>query len=157
MKRLSEILTILVVSLLVIGFGYLGMSTGKLVGFIVFGLGCIPFVAAILVRLAAKRMIPDMVFGVIDTGMLTIFALVGGHVFGVLGAVVGGVVGDAVTDGIAGFFEGGIARWLRAKGIEESRLPLSSGLGKMCGCLFGCGFVLIIATAFGVGVEGLEI
>jgi hypothetical protein len=74
-----------------------------------------------------------------------------------LGAVVFGVVGDSVTDGIAGFFEGGVAVWLRGKGVEESRLPLSSGLGKLCGCLFISGAVLSAATLLGVGVEGLKI
>jgi len=114
-------------------------------------------IAAELARLEMKRLTPDIAFGVIDTGLLTIFALLGGHLYGVLGAVVFGVVGDSVTDGIAGFFEGGVAVWLRGKGIEESRLPLGSGLGKLCGCLLISGIVLTAATLLGVGVEGLKI
>jgi len=52
---------------------------------------------------------------------MMIAALAGTQTFGVLGAIVGSAIGDAVTDGIAGFFEGIIAEWLRERGIEEAR------------------------------------
>jgi hypothetical protein len=81
---------------------------------------------------------------------LTIPALVGGSFFGVAGAITGGVIGDALTDGIAGFFEGSISTWLKEKGIDESREPVTTSLGKMAGCLFGSGFVLSIFLVFGV-------
>ncbi len=97
--------------------------------------------------------IPDIIFGAIDTGLLTIPALWGGMLFGVAGAVAGGVIGDALTDAIAGFFEGSIAEWLRKKGIEESREATTSALGKMAGCLIGSGLVLSIALLFGVKPE----
>ena len=157
MKKVYEIAVMAIVSIIIIILGYHGMTTGKYVGIILFASGFIPLVTAKLVRLEMKRLIPDIAFGVIDTGLLTIFTLVGGRLYGVLGAVVFGVVGDSVTDGIAGFFEGGVAEWLRGKGIEESRLPLSSGLGKLCGCLFISGTVLTVATLLGIGVEGLKI
>ena len=66
------------------------------------------------------------------------------------GAIAGGVVGDAVTDSIAGFFEGGIAEWLRKHGIEESREAVTTSLGKMAGCLAGCGLVLSVAFLLGI-------
>jgi hypothetical protein len=72
--------------------------------------------------LVAKRSIwgaiPDMIFGAIDTGVLTIPALWGGILFGVAGAIAGGIIGDSLANAIAGFFEGNsIAEWLRKKGI----------------------------------------
>jgi len=94
--------------------------------------------------------IPDILFGAIDTGMLTIPALWGGIMFGVAGAIAGGIIGDALTDSIAGFFEGSIAEWLRGKGIEESREAITTALGKMSGCLFGSGAVLTIALLIGI-------
>ena len=94
-----------------------------------------------------------MVFGAIDTGLLTIPALWGGILFGVAGAIAGGVIGDAVTDAIAGFFEGSIAEWLRSKGIEESREAVTTALGKMSGCLLGSGFVLSVALLAGIKPE----
>ncbi|MCK5553751.1 MAG: hypothetical protein KAJ09_11440 [Deltaproteobacteria bacterium] len=72
-------------------------------------------------------------------------ALGGTRFAGVLGAIVGGAVGDAITDGFAGLFEGRMAEYLRKHGIEESRTPLSSSMGKMSGCLIGVGIVLTIA------------
>ncbi len=88
--------------------------------------------------------------GAIDTGLLTIPAVIGGRFYGVLGSIAGGVVGDAITDGIAGFFEGGIARWLRSKDIEESRIPLGSALVRMAICLLGAGIILSLLAISGI-------
>jgi len=120
------------------------------VGPVVFGLTVVPFAGLLIARRSLKRSIPDLIFGALDTGLLTIPALWGGAFFGVMGAIAGSVIGDALTDGIAGFIEGGIAEWLRKKGIEESREPVTTALGKMAGCLLGSGFVLTGALIIGV-------
>lgn len=70
-----------------------------------------------------------------------------------VGAVAGGVIGDAVTDAIAGLFEGGIARALRERGIEESRDPITTALGKMAGCLLGAGVVLFLLELSGLSLR----
>ena len=105
----------------------------------------------------SKQLTPSseesIVFGAIDTGLLTIPALWGGILFGVAGAIAGGVIGDAVTDAIAGFFEGSIAEWLRERGIVESREAITSALGKMAGCLIGSGVILTIAILLGIKLE----
>ncbi len=114
------------------------------------GLSAIPVVGLVVARRTLVGAIPDIIFGAIDTGLLTIPALWGGVLFGVAGAVAGGVIGDAITDAIAGFFEGSIAAWLRRRGVDESREAVTTALGKMAGCLAGSGFVLTVAHAFGV-------
>jgi hypothetical protein len=50
--------------------------------------------------------------------------------------------------GIAGIFEGEMAEKLRERKIAEERTMLGSAVGKMAGCLFGAGVVLIIANFF---------
>lgn len=125
------------------------------VGPIVLGITTIPLLGLLFAKRSLKGTIPDIVFGVIDTGLLTIFAIWGGLVFGVAGAIAGGVIGDALTDGIAGFFEGGIAKWLRKKGIDESRDPITTALGKMAGCLLGSGLVLSLALLLGIRVSSI--
>ena len=71
-----------------------------------------------------------------------------------IGAIVGGAVGDSITDGFAGLFEGRMAEYLRKLGIQESRTPLSSSMGKMSGCLIGVGIVLTIAwSILSVSIE----
>ncbi|MFP3909403.1 MAG: hypothetical protein ACLFVX_06045, partial [Archaeoglobaceae archaeon] len=87
----------------------------------------------------------DIVFGAVDTGVLGVAALIGASFAGVLGAIVGGAIGDAITDGLAGIFEGRVAEYLRARGIEEARTPLTSSMGKMSGCLIGVGITLTVA------------
>ena len=119
-------------------------------GPVVFGLGIIPLLGLLMARRSFKGAVPDLVFGAVDTGLLTIPMLWGSMFFGVAGALAGGIIGDALSDGIAGFFEGSIAQWLRNKGIEESREAVTSALGKMAGCLLGAGLVLSIALAFGI-------
>jgi len=130
--------------------GYITLNKELPVGPIVFVLGFLPIFALILVKRQIKSAVPDLIFGSIDTGLLVIPALVGGTFFGVAGAITGGVIGDALTDGIAGFFEGSISTWLREKGIDESREPVTTSLGKMAGCLLGSGLVLSIFLFFGV-------
>ncbi len=134
----------------------LGLMTLKyrlVIGPFVLLLGIIPLLGLIVARRSLKGAIPDLVFGAIDTGLLTIPAIWGGLAFGVAGAIAGGVIGDALTDGIAGFFEGSIAEWLRTRGIEESREPVTTALGKMAGCLLGSGLVLSLALMLGIVPE----
>jgi hypothetical protein len=86
----------------------------------------------------------DIFFGVIDNGILAVLAIFGGHFAGVTGAILGGVIGNAITDGIAGIFEGQMAEKLRLRFISEERTMLKSSVGKMAGCLFGAGVILVI-------------
>ncbi|MEJ2155443.1 MAG: hypothetical protein P8X96_08910 [Desulfobacteraceae bacterium] len=120
------------------------------IGPVILGLSRIPVAGIILSTKSLFGAIPDMIFGAIDTGLLTIPALWGGVLFGVAGAIAGGIIGDAIADAIAGFFEGSIAEWLRKKGIEESREAVTTALGKMAGCLFGSGVVPTIALFLGI-------
>lgn len=129
---------------------YVMLSLHWYIGYAIVGFSVIPLGAALLSGISLKRMIPDLIFGAIDTGLLTIPAVIGGRFYGVLGAIAGSVVGDAITDGIAGFFEGGVARWLRSRGFEESRIPLGSALGKMAGCLLGAGIILSLLAISGI-------
>ena len=123
------------------------------IGPVVLGLSLVPLCGLLLAGRSIKGALPDLIFGAIDTGLLTVPALWGGVLFGVAGAIAGGVVGDALTDAIAGFFEGGIAESLRKRGITESREPVTTSLGKMAGCLFGSGLVLSLALIFGIHPE----
>lgn len=123
------------------------------IGPIVLVLSMVPLGGLLLTRRPLVGAVPDFIFGALDTGLLTIPALWGGVLFGVAGAIAGGVIGDALTDGIAGFFEGSIAQWLREQGIEESREPVTTALGKMTGCLLGSGLVLTIALLLGIAPE----
>ena len=123
------------------------------IGPIVLVLSAVPLGGLLLTRRPLVGAVPDFIFGALDTGLLTIPALWGGLLFGVAGAIAGGVIGDALTDGIAGFIEGGIAEWLREQGIEESREPVTTSLGKMTGCLLGGGLVLTIALLLGIAPE----
>ena len=113
-------------------------------------LSTFPLAGLILSRRSIKGAVPDIVFGAIDTGMLTIPALWGGAAFGVAGAIAGGVVGDALTDAIAGYFEGSIEQWLKKRGVEASREAVTTSLGKMAGCLAGSGLVLSVVLIFGI-------
>lgn len=130
--------------------GVAALQRRVVIGPIVLALSAVPILGLLLAGRTFKGAVPDLVFGAMDTGLLAIPALGGGLVFGVAGAIAGGVIGDALTDSIAGFFEGGVAEWLRGKGIEESREPVTTALGKMGGCLFGSGLVLTAALLFGI-------
>ena len=141
---------VLLISLLVAAIGIVILNQRFPIGPAVIGISLIPILALFFAKRNIIRATPDIIFGAIDTGLLTIPALWGGIFFGVAGAIAGSVIGDAITDAIAGFVEGHISEWLRYKGIQESREAVTTGLGKMAGCLLGCGIVLTIALLFGI-------
>jgi len=120
----------------------------KFIGLVVLGLGVLCLFSLIPFKISINTIWPDIVFGLIDNGVLAILAIFGGEVAGVIGAVIGGVVGNAITDGIAGLFEGYVAEKMKKKFIFDQRTMLGSAVGKMAGCLLGAGVVLIIANFF---------
>ena len=118
----------------------------KIIGWVVLTLGLLCLVSLQFFKILIKNVWPDIIFGLIDNGILAILAVIGGSIAGVAGAIIGGVVGNAITDGIAGVFEGYMAEKLRENKMSESRTMLGSSVGKMAGCLLGAGVVLIIAN-----------
>ncbi|MFC2172411.1 hypothetical protein ACFLU6_07235 [Acidobacteriota bacterium] len=141
--------------LIVAGVGITALRNQLPVGPIILVLSLVPLLGLPLSKRAIRGAVPDIIFGSIDTGLLTLPALLGAMTFGIPGAIAGGVIGDAITDSIAGFFEGSIAEWLRKKGIDESRERVTTALGKMTGCLLGSGLVLSLALLFGVRLTGV--
>jgi len=141
-KSLISVITLSVVVIAVICFFIYNKT---LIGPVLIGLGLLPWIPLKISGRSIKSTGADIIFGAIDTSLLGIAALIGASFAGVLGAIVGGAVGDAITDAIAGLFEGKMAVILRRYGIEETRTPLSSSMGKMSGCLIGIGITLTIA------------
>jgi hypothetical protein len=148
MRRQSlipAVTSVIIISLVIVGAISFTIHNSKLIGPTIILLGLIPWIPLRLSGRTITSTGADIIFGAIDTGILGILALIGASFAGVLGAIVGGAVGDSITDGFAGLFEGRVAEYLRKHGIEESRTPLSSSMGKMSGCLMGVGIVLTIA------------
>ena len=120
----------------------------NLIGLVILDLGILCLIFLTFFKISIKTIWPDIIFGLIDNGVLAILAIFGGEIAGVAGAVIGGVVGNAITDGIAGIFEGFVAERMRNNNISDHRTMLGSAVGKMAGCLLGAGVVLIIANLF---------
>lgn len=117
----------------------------SLIGFVLLILGLLILLPLKLFNIKIKSVIPDIVFGLIDNGILAILAIIGANYAGVIGAILGGVVGNTITDGIAGVFEGYSAELARKRKITDKRTAIGSAIGKMSGCLIGAGIVLIFA------------
>ena len=117
--------------------------------FVLIGLGFLCLGSLFLFKVQVRSIQPDIIFGLIDNGILAILAIFWGHFAGVTWAIIGGVVGNAITDGIAGIFEWHHAEKLRSKQISEERTLLKSAVWKMAGCLFGAWIVLILTYFLG--------
>lgn len=139
----------LILGIIVVAVSAYFIEDNLLIGPIFLGLGGISLLFLKFHKVPFKAVGPDMVFGAIDNGVLVFAALLGANFAGVFGAVVGGVAGNTITDGIGGLFEGNIAEHQREYKIDNLRTALSTCLGKMAGCLFGAGVVLIIFWFFG--------
>lgn len=148
-KIFLSVLNILILSIIIFAVSAFFVYNAKLIGFILVGLGVLCLLSLVPFRIKIKSIRPDILFGLIDNGVLAILAVFGGRIAGTTGAIIGGVVGNALTDGIAGIFEGYAAEKMRAKKASEERTMLGSAVGKMAGCLFGAGTVLIVLRFLG--------
>lgn len=141
----TSITTVVTLCIVIFSVSAFFLSNEHLTGFVLIGLFVVCLASLIPFQISLQEVQPDIVFGIIDNGILALFAIVGGEIAGISGAVIGGVVGNAITDGIAGLFEGYSAERLRKKNISDNRTILGSAIGKMAGCLFGAGLVLVLA------------
>ncbi len=147
-KFFSGFLTVVSLSIVIVAASAFFLEQEILFGPLLILLGIVTLLPITFFHISLHSLWPDLVFGLIDNGVLVILALVGAHFAGVFGAIAGGVVGNALTDGLAGLFEGYAAEHARRKNISERRTAIGSALGKMAGCLLGAGAVLVIASAF---------
>jgi len=134
-RKTLEIGMVIILCVITIIIAFFSMRLGRFVSIVIFGLGLLPILVAYIFKINLKRILPDIIFGLIDNVLLIIPAIIGAQLFGAAGALAGAVVGNAVSDGIAGIFEGSISEWLHIKGIDSARTLLGSSLGKMSGCL----------------------
>jgi hypothetical protein len=147
-----DILMSLVTYPIIVAIVIFAISYGIWTGPIVLVLGLFPWLVASIRRIKLSRLIPDIIFGIVDTGLMVVCSIIGAVYVGIVGAIVGAGVGDAITDSLGGLFEGGIASKLRSLGIEEARTPLGCSMGKLSGCLLGAGTTISIAQILGVAV-----
>jgi len=143
-RKALEISTVIILCIITIIIAFFSMRLGRFVSIIIFGLGLLPILIAYIFKINLKKILPDIIFGLIDNILLIIPAIIGAELFGAAGALAGAVVGNAVSDGIAGLFEGSISEWLNIKGIDSKRTLLGSSLGKMSGCLLIGIFLIFI-------------
>ncbi len=142
-RFLPAALNILSLCVIIGGVSLYFINSERWIGPILIMLAILCLLSLLPFKVPLKSVQPDIIFGLIDNGFLAIMALFGGYFAGVVGAILGGVVGNAITDGIAGIFEGYYAEKLRKESVAEERTMLKSAVGKMAGCLFGAGAVLI--------------
>ncbi|MBI2415585.1 MAG: hypothetical protein HYV33_02910 [Candidatus Kerfeldbacteria bacterium] len=145
-KFILSIVNILTLSVVIAAVSLFFVNNTQWIGFVLIILALFCIVSLIPFKIKLKSVQPDIVFGLIDNGILAVLAIFGGHFAGVAGAILGGVIGNAITDGIAGIFEGYSAEKLRLQLVPEERTMLKSAVGKMAGCLLGAGVVLVIAN-----------
>jgi hypothetical protein len=117
----------------------------SLIGLATLFFGFVPWIPVYIAGRRLKTISADIIYGIVDGGILAIFVVAGASFAGLLGAVLGSAVGNAISDRFGGLWEGVVASWLRNHGINEARTPLSASMGKMSGVAIGSGIVLTIA------------
>ncbi len=149
-KFLKAFANFIILSIIVIGVSAYFMHSEKIIGFAFILMGFISLGVLKLYKIEFRAVYPDMIFGLMDNGILIFAAVLGGRFGGIPGAIIGGAAGNTITDGIGGLFEGHIAEHQREFKIDNMRTALSTSLGKMAGCLFGAGVGLIIVWLIGL-------
>ena len=144
-KLMTAILNIIILTVIILLVSYFFVIQKRIIGPIIILLGIISILPLFLFKVPLRILKAEILFGLIDNGILAIFALSGAELFGILGAIVGGLVGNAITDGFAGIFEGYEWKKIKKLKIKDKRTALTVAIGKLAGCLFGGGIVLTIA------------
>jgi hypothetical protein len=140
-----SILNVLVLCIIVSAVSIFFIYQTAVIGFVLVALSVLCLFSLKLFQINISSTKPDVIFGIIDNGILAVMAVYGGEIAGVAGAIAGGVVGNAITDGIAGIFEG----YWAERSMQDHRTVLGSAVGKMSGCLLGAGIVLAGASILG--------
>jgi len=142
---MAAIVNLVILMSIILLVSYFFVTQKRIIGPILILLGLISLILLYLSKIPLQILWSEIWFGIIDNGILAIFALSGAELFGILGAIVGGLVGNAITDGIAGIFEGYGWQKVNKLKIKDKRTALTVAIGKLAGCLLGGGFVLTIA------------
>lgn len=143
-KLIYSIINVAVLCVLIIVVCSYFIHNSIVIGWVIILLGFICLATLIPFGIRLRNIWPDIVFGMIDNGILAALAIFGGEIGGVIGAIIGGVVGNAVTDGIAGIFEGLIAE--KSSQDLNKRSLLGASIGKMSGCMIAGGVILVISS-----------
>jgi hypothetical protein len=139
----EALIHVTIISAIVVAIAYFAHDFEQ-IGLVLIGAGFLPLISLKLTGEKIKESIAEIVFGFINTGLITAMALVGYNLEGIIGAVIGVALGDAITEGYSGILEGEVADLMLKWKIKEKIDPLNSSLGKMAGALFGGGIVLLI-------------
>lgn len=143
-ELIEALIHVTILSVIIVVVAYLYAKHEFLIAPIIILLGFFPLVSLKLAGFKIREAISEIVFGAVNTGLITLMAIGGFEIGGILGAVIGVAVGDAITEGLSGVLEGEVADILMKYKIKEKINPLTSSLGKMSGALFGGGIVLLI-------------
>ncbi len=137
-------LSLLLITIIIVAVSYFVVNQKTFIGPTLILLGILSLLPLMLIKTSFDILKSELLFGIIDNGILALFALSGAELFGILGAIVGSLVGNAVTDGVAGIFEGYAWQKITSSKIKEKRTMLTIALGKLSGCLLGGGAILTI-------------
>lgn len=93
-KKTLEISIVVLLSIITAVIAFYSMRFGRYVSLVIFGLGLVPLLIAYIFKISLKKMLPDIIFGLIDNLLLIIPAIIGAQLFGAVGALAGAVVGN---------------------------------------------------------------
>jgi hypothetical protein len=141
---LIAVINVGILTIILLAITYLSINQKKALGPLLILTGIISLMPSLFFKIPFRLLKSDIIFGLIDNGILVVFAIMGAELFGIFGAIVGGAVGNAITDAFAGIFEGVEAQKIK----NGKRTALSVAVGKLAGCLFGAGIVLTIGWTF---------
>ena len=139
----EALLHVTIISAVIIAIAYFGHDFEQ-IGLILIFAGLLPLISLKITGEHISESISEIVFGFINTGLITAMAIIGFNIEGILGAVIGVALGDAITEGYSGILEGEVSDLMLKWKIKEKIDPLNASLGKMAGALLGGGAVLLI-------------
>ncbi|MCJ7665532.1 MAG: hypothetical protein MUO59_02200, partial [Actinobacteria bacterium] len=69
-KNILEISIVIILSIVIAGIAFFSMRLGRFVSIVIFGLGLVPIFVAYIFKIDLKKILPDIIFGIIDNILL---------------------------------------------------------------------------------------
>ena len=76
-RKALEISIVILLSIVTVTIAFFSMRLGRFVSIVIFGLGLLPILTAYIFKISLNKILPDIIFGLIDNILLIIPAIIG--------------------------------------------------------------------------------
>jgi hypothetical protein len=78
-RKVMETAVVVILCIITLIIAFFSIKLGRFVSLVIFGLGFLPVLIAYIFKISIKKILPDIIFGLVDNILLIIPAIVSGY------------------------------------------------------------------------------